>query len=223
MRKLFLLRGAPGSGKSSWCRDNGLADYVIEPDAIRLMLRAPVLGPDGKYSISQKDNKRVWKLVRQLVEARMETGELIVIDATFAKTKDMQSYKSLANEMRYRIYVVDFTDVPVDIALARNENRTPAYKRVPEHVIERFYETVRIQDVPPSYTVVSPDEALGIINETAPLDKTGYAAANFIGDVHGCMSALKELLCNRLGCPCDADGTPQLRDDELYVFVGCWI
>ena len=38
MRKLFLLRGAPGSGKSSFIVRHHLMPYAISRDQIRLLL-----------------------------------------------------------------------------------------------------------------------------------------------------------------------------------------
>ena len=38
MRKLFLLRGAPGSGKSSFIARHHLTPYAISRDQIRLLL-----------------------------------------------------------------------------------------------------------------------------------------------------------------------------------------
>ena len=38
MRKIFLLRGAPGSGKSSFIARHHLQPYAISRDQIRLLL-----------------------------------------------------------------------------------------------------------------------------------------------------------------------------------------
>lgn len=41
MRDLIIMRGCPGSGKSTAIKEAGLENYVLSPDALRLMLRAP--------------------------------------------------------------------------------------------------------------------------------------------------------------------------------------
>ena len=38
MRDLIIMRGCPGSGKSTAIKDAGLSAYTISPDSIRLML-----------------------------------------------------------------------------------------------------------------------------------------------------------------------------------------
>ena len=43
----------------------------------------------------------------------------------------MNRYKEMCNTYRYRIYCVDFTDIPIDEVKRRNENREEV-KRVPD-------------------------------------------------------------------------------------------
>ena len=61
----------------------------------------------------------------------MQRGEFTVIDATNSKTSEMNRYKEMCNTYRYRIYCVDFTDIPIDEVKRRNENREEV-KRVPD-------------------------------------------------------------------------------------------
>ena len=51
MRKLFLLRGAPGSGKSSFIARHHLLPYAISGDAIRLLLANLTVYYDQKTDI----------------------------------------------------------------------------------------------------------------------------------------------------------------------------
>ena len=57
MRKLFILRGAPASGKSTWVRENDLEEFTISSDNIRLLLSSPEMDINSVYSISQEYNK----------------------------------------------------------------------------------------------------------------------------------------------------------------------
>ena len=114
MRILVLLRAAPGAGKSTFIREQGLSQYALCADDIRLMASSPELKPDGTYQISQKNDKTVWKILFELLEKRMQRGEFTVIDATNSKTSEMNQYKKLADQYRYRIYLVDMTDIPIE-------------------------------------------------------------------------------------------------------------
>lgn len=41
MRTLLLLRGAPGSGKSTWIKENKLEQYTLEADLFRNLISNP--------------------------------------------------------------------------------------------------------------------------------------------------------------------------------------
>ena len=59
MRKLIILRGASGCGKSTFIKNNDLENYTLSTDTIRLMFSSPELGIDYKESIPQFNNKKV--------------------------------------------------------------------------------------------------------------------------------------------------------------------
>ncbi|WP_292382132.1 AAA family ATPase [Methanosarcina sp. UBA289] len=63
MRYLVFLRGIPGSGKSTFVRENNLEPYTISSDSVRLLLKPPVLSVTGRPAISQEINRRVWGLI----------------------------------------------------------------------------------------------------------------------------------------------------------------
>lgn len=213
MRILLLTRGAPGSGKSSWVEEAGLSDYALSPDALRVMCSSLQRNPDGTRSITQErsNEKVVWKVLFELLEQRMSRGEFTVVDATASKTKDMSRYKELADRYRYRVYVVDFTYVPLDVCLLRNSLR-PEPKRVPEEAVRNMYARFATQKVPGGIKTVSPSEWREECLEH-PLDLSGYSKVVFVGDVHGCYDTLMQY-------PDFRDG---LKDDVEYVFLGDFI
>lgn len=216
MRRLFLLRGIPASGKSTWVKENGLSPYTVSADDVRLLYSTPIYDVDGKLNISQSENSKVWQLVNEIVQDRMSRGELVILDATNINAADARTYKGIAQDNRYIVYVVDFTDVPKEICLERNAKRE-SLRRVPDSVIERMSAALPHQKLPNSYRVVSPEQALLLINECEPFDLSSYHAVNVFGDVHGCYTALMNML-DKLGCQ---DG--ELRDDEFYIFCGDYI
>lgn len=209
MKKLLLLRGAMGVGKSTFIKEKELENYTISSDKIRLMLRSPVLNESGDYTISQKDNNKVWKLLFKIVEKRMNLGEFIVVDATHITNKSIRQYKKLANKYRYRVYVIDFTSVPIEIALERNKQRK-SYKRVSDELIEKTYEKLKTETIPGFATVIPYEKADDVI-KLAPLDFSNYKKIHHIGDIHGSYEPLKEYF---------RDG---FKEDELYIFLGDYI
>lgn len=53
MRTLLLMRGAPGSGKSTWIRNHNLEQYTLSPDTLRTMCSSLELQPAGEFKVSQ--------------------------------------------------------------------------------------------------------------------------------------------------------------------------
>ena len=203
-----MLRGSAGVGKSTYIKEHDLEQYALSADNIRLMCQSPVLQTDGSVAISQTNEKLVWNLMFQMLEARMQRGEFVVIDATNSKTQDINRYKDMAKTYRYRMYCVDMTGVPIDECKWRNKLRPP-YKQVPDEVIEKMYSRFETQQVPTGVTVIQPDELDTIWYKPANFDR--YNRIHHIGDIHGCNTVLQEYL---------KDG---MHDDELYIFCGDYI
>lgn len=164
--RLFLLRGIPASGKSTWINASGLDEHcVVSSDEIRIAIHGIVTDENGRQQISQENPKLVWDTIKARIEMLMKNGEPnIVLDATNIKQRDMRNYTQYLDEYGYDGYVVDFTDVPEDECIRRNANRDE-YRQVPELVIHRMYETLRQQpQVPNEYTLVTRDEALDMLH-----------------------------------------------------------
>ena len=210
MRVLLLLRGSAGCGKSTWIHKNGLKPYTLSADDIRLLCQSPVMKPDGTVGISQNNDKTVWNTLFRLLEVRMQKGEFTVIDATNSKTSEMTRYKQMCQDYRYRIYCVDFTDIPIDETKRRNANRDKL-KRVPEEVIDNMYKRFATQKVPSGIKVIKPDELDTIWMKL--IDLSEYKKIHHIGDIHGCYTALKTYL----------DENGGIKDDEFYIFCGDYI
>jgi predicted kinase len=206
MRQLYLLRGNVASGKSTWLEKHGLTQYALCADTIRLLLQSPVLMPSGKYGITQENDKRTWELLFEMLQTRMERGELVFIDATHSKSSDFAKYKKLAEAYRYRIFCLDFTDVPLELCVARNNDRSE-YKQVPLRVLENIDARLKSQPTPSYATVVKPDRFADFF-EIKPLNFDQYKAVTVIGDIHGCYEPLSKI---------------EFKDDEFYIFVGDYI
>lgn len=209
MRVLLLLRGSAGVGKSTYIKEHDLEQYALSADNIRLMCQSPIMQTNGTVGISQTNEKLVWNLLFQMLEARMQRGEFVVVDATNSKTADINRYKDMAKTYRYRMYCVDMTGVPIEECKRRNKLRPP-YKQVPEEAIDKMYARFETQSIPTGVTVLKPDELDTIWY--SPIDFTNrYKRIHHIGDIHGCNTVLQEYLKN---------GMP---DDELYIFCGDYI
>ena len=208
MRKLIILRGASGCGKSTFIKNNDLENYTLSTDTIRLMFSSPELGIDYKESIPQFNNKKVWDLLYTLLEERMKKGEFTIIDAVHAYADEsFPIYKKLAEKYRYRLYVLDFTDIPKEEVYERNKGRE-IYRQVPESSIDRVFKAFEKERISTAFKVIKPENFNEIIN-TTPRDLNGYEKVHIIGDIHGSATALKTYFIKY-----------PISEKDYYIFCG---
>lgn len=209
------MRGAPGSGKSSWIKMFDLQPYTLCADNIRLMFQGPVMNHEtGKMCISQKNDNKVWKLLFELLEQRMQRGELCVVDACHSKSQEFSRYKKLAEQYRYRVYCIDLTNVPLDVCKLHNQGREEV-KFVPENVLENIYSRFETQNPPSFVTVIKYDDMekiKALIEDWRPMDFNEYEKVVVFGDIHGCFEPLKKYF----------DDHP-FDEKTKYVFTGDYI
>lgn len=209
MRQLWVLRGVAGCGKSTWVKNVGLEQYVVSSDAIRLLYASPVLKTDGKYTIPQTNDKKVWELLYNFLEFRMNNGDFTIVDATHCKESSLTKYKKLCEKYNYRMVIIDFSDVPLETIKERNSQREE-YKQVSDEIIERMYEQIQVK-LGKKYEIYSHNDLDGfsvlLHNNVELSDK--YNKVVVFGDIHGCYTPLNEYFSNN---PID--------ENTYYVFLG---
>ena len=99
-RKLYIVRGVPGSGKTTWVTthpeyDNENAAH-FEADMWRMI--------NGKYVYHESSNNHVHYQCQNAVADAMEDGKSpIFVANTFIKVRDMQPYIFMAHLMDYEV------------------------------------------------------------------------------------------------------------------------
>lgn len=228
MRNLVILRGSPGSGKSTWIKENHLEPYTLSPDTIRTMVSSPVLQENITHPvISQRNDIYVWDLLFQLLEKRMEHGDFTIIDATHSKQSDFSKYNKLCDLYRYRKYTVSFTDVPLEECKDRNRKRD-SYKIVPDEVIEKMYSRFENQGALSGWKEIKKDEFWKTF-ENQIYDFNKYDKIHIFGDIHGCYQPLMKYILSsseltvedRVYSPGELSN--YLNDNEFYLFTGDYI
>lgn len=210
MRALLLFRGSAGCGKSTFINEHGLKPYTLCADDIRMLCSSPTLQIDGSVGISQANDRLVWNTLFRILETRMQNGEFTVIDATNSKTSELNQYKELAQNYRYRIYCIDMTDIPIEEVKKRNAGRDEL-KRVPDEVIDKMYSRFETQQIPTGIKVIKPEELDTIWYKS--MDLSDYKKIHVIGDIHGCYTVLKEYI----------EMSGNLNKDECYIFLGDYV
>lgn len=215
MRSLFILRGAPGSGKTTFIKNNGLEPYTLSSDMFRLVLSQPRLDIYGNKTInkSTKVTKMVFEqYLNQALKNRLFNGDLTFIDTTAFTRKEIMRYKKLCKDYFYHMYIVDFTNIPIDVAKERNLKREE-YKIVPEKDIDKFYNRFKNEDIPESIKVLMPEEVIPFLKSQYNYDYfdfNKYKQIIHIGDIHGCYTSLIDAIGNN----------GMLDKNNAYVFVG---
>ncbi len=211
MRHLIVMRGAPGAGKSTFIDRQGLRAYVVSPDDFRIRLGGVVMAPDGTLAVSHANERRVWAEVEEVLDFKMNQGQLVILDATFQRSRDFAMPRKLANAHRYQISCVDFANVPKAVALKQNHMREE-WKTVPDAVIETAYERLHKNPVPKDVHAIDAgaleDGALLERLEPECRDLSGYRSVMHVGDLQGCFAPVEALF---------SEG---FRDDTYYIFIG---
>ena len=213
MRILYLLRGAPGAGKSTWIKENQLEPFTLSGDNIRQMICGVAYDTKGNPIISQKYDNLVWNILLERLEERMDRGEFVIVDATHYRAALLQQYKKLINKYRYRPYIIDFTTVPEEIAIERNLKRE-LYKRVPVTVIQKMYRVFESdrKEVSNRFHVITKEEAIDMLHRPLLYDYNQYKKVYVFGDIHGCYQPLQDFFNEH-----------PMNDEDAYIFTGDYL
>ena len=108
MRKIFLLRGAPGSGKSSFIARHHLQPYAISRDEIRLLLADLTVyyeeSTDQLHQVIPRHvTVRTEQMVDNLVQHKMAYGETIIVDGTHITPDKIEHFRPWVEKYRYEL------------------------------------------------------------------------------------------------------------------------
>lgn len=158
MKTLFVLRGAPGCGKSTWIKQNHFEDKTISSDEVRLVVSGKRFDEKLNHFVIPQDyftQKVTWEVIFHILKRKMQNNqEFIFLDATCSHLKDLRGYVDFVKDFDYKVVVIDFSDIPLNICQQQNSERED-YRRVPEYAIKNCYDRIKSQVVPENVQVVS--------------------------------------------------------------------
>lgn len=134
MSKLFIMMGAPGSGKTTWCKNNVPKNAVyISRDEIRFNI---IKDEDSYFS----KEKIVYDIFTNKINKALESGLDVYADQTSLNAGSRKKLINALNKKPDEIIGIYFT-TPLDIVLQRNAQRT-GRALVPEDVVVNMFNSL---------------------------------------------------------------------------------
>jgi len=206
MKQLYILKGAHGSGKTTFLKERGLMPYTISQEQLQMLFLAPALGLQKGKMFAERGN--ISNMILNLLEMRMQNGDTIFIDGVHAKVSEIQKYHSLIVQYGYECVIIDFSSVELETALKQNRLKDKMLV-TPEYLIEQYYnglETSKKQlnyQVLPYYEV---DDYFQLISKPIKVDR--YEAIVHIGDIHATLEPLQRFW------------KESYHQNHFYIFTG---
>ena len=141
MKRVFLMQGCSGSGKSTIVEALEYAFGVEEVVAVVSADHYWYLNDSSKYDfkVSELGKAHRWAQTNAKKYMEKETPT-IIIDNTNINQRSAQPYIDMAKEYGYEVRVVR-VDCNIDVAKKYNSQRSED-RIIPEHVIDRQYNSI---------------------------------------------------------------------------------
>lgn len=139
MKEVIIMRGPPGSGKSTHIRKNYRDATVVSADhffeKVERFQRDPSMdgGPVGERTVYNFEPTKIpeahQSCLSRFISAIYEDASRIVVDNTNILPWQYETYKILAKEHGYQVVIVEFRPKTVEdirACIERNVHRVPA-------------------------------------------------------------------------------------------------
>lgn len=146
MRTFFIVRGAPGIGKSTFLSLYQARGQVVSLDGIRDVFAMPVPDWDGVpgRSIRGGTEETISRVLESALRSRFEQGGDVFFDATNPELQQFKHLADLSSAYGYQVAVIDMQgNATDDMILTQNEKRAGSVTYVPEEDVLRISTRVR--------------------------------------------------------------------------------
>lgn len=215
-RSLVILVAPAGAGKSSFAAKYFRPTEIVSSDWCRALV--------SDDENDQTCSKLAFDVFYSIIEARLKYGRFVVADATNLNPARRLELRQMAQKYDAKVVVIRMA-ATLEQCIAQNLRRT---RQVSEHAIRSHYE--RYEETKLSLPnegydaiyVARPYESYSIIvGEKQPIEAPGF---DIIGDVHGCIYELREMLV-KLGYEVSGEGGLTWRHPagRKLAFVGDFV
>jgi protein phosphatase len=214
---LVALIGPSGSGKSTFAATHFLPTEVISSDFCR--------GLVADDENDQTATPAAFRLVHAIAGERLRAGRLVVVDATNVQPEDRRPLVALAREHDCFAAAIVF-DVPDEVCIERNRARPdrdlhPGVVRRQRAAMRRSLRGLEREGFRYVTVLRSPADVEATTVERQPLwvnRRADHGPFDVVGDVHGCLPELVELL-TALGYTV-TDGGARHPEGRRVIFLG---
>lgn len=211
MRKLILLRGAQGTGKTMITRT--YRPLVVSFDDFRELYAPyiPTLDGDESLVLTNSAQKKVVRAAFEAAEERMRLGSTVIVDNMNLRQKDQKDWVGLAKKYQYEVLLLDVQgDVSDEELLRRNFLR--GHKQVPAPALLASAAIGRERNIHPSIREITRAElADEVEGHTKWEDFDAYDRVVVVGDIQSCADALSQAVADQAD-----DGNTR----TAWVFIG---
>ena len=219
---LVVLIGPSGSGKTTFAHGHFASTQILSSDACRAMV--------ADDEADQSATTAAFTVLHCILEQRLRSGRLTVVDATNVQSKDRRPLLESAKRF-HRPAVAILFDLPPAMCKDRNHQRPDRF--VKDYVVDRQHacapanaDILRHEGFDIVFVIRSPAEA-NASDQRDPLSPTAWLhhprSFDIVGDVHGCCDELLSLF-RILGYRIDdaASLIPRIAvpDGRMALFVG---
>lgn len=118
--KVIILRGIPGSGKSTWAKqyvnDAGDEWIRVNMDDIRIML-------NGQFCRDFRNENLVKQVQTQTILLALSLGKNVIVDNTHLTKRAVNRIISLVKPYTNDVEIKSFLDVPINVCIERDAKR----------------------------------------------------------------------------------------------------
>ena len=214
MKSILVLRGIPGSGKTTWIKENRLEQFVISKDLIRQLI-GTVNFMDRDLSLkldfTRSREENVDSMFFRCIEEKMSRGNFIVIDNCNINPKSINKIYKYSKIFGYKVFIKSF-DIPHDV-FNRLKGRNTLFNKIPEDTIRGMIKSY----LSFNYSQLSNPNDVIVIKELSEISEywkskykeyviSGSMNNHIIGDIHSENSKLSNIV--------------PLMDQDTYIFLG---
>ncbi len=219
---LIVVVGVSGSGKSTFCKKYFSKSSIVSSDDCRRLL---AFG-DKEYDISDDEiqcySKEAFELLYCLVRGRLKHKLLTIIDATNINSKSRNKLEEIAASEGFSVeYIV--IDTSLEQCLKNNSGRKhPVKEDVVRKQYNNFISQKQILKIKTNNFLLFENLDNIKINFLDLNKKINFKKIDVIGDIHGCLEELKNLLII-LGYKEDPNGYYIHEENRIFLITGDFV